>query len=170
MVNPSITTPTIRLAALAGARTLWLRTQGGKYPEAVRLVKETQLRGDLGVRLRNGRTPACLVADLSSSQTEDLLDAVLESGVPAAVWWRGGTPAAEGTDLREELPRLLELNDEGRPTANVLTLPQRVHELRLDRAATDSGLALLWDDPDCVVETPSLRGSPAKDPVPAARS
>ncbi|MEU9601729.1 hypothetical protein AB0E06_33600 [Streptomyces sp. NPDC048109] len=148
----------------------WLRTQGGRYPEAVRLVKEAQLRGDLGVRLRSGKTPACLVADLPGPQTEDLLDAVLESGVPAAVWWRGGTLAADNPDLREELTRLLEPNEEGRPTANVLALPQRVHELRLERVTADSGLTLLWDDPDCMVETQSLRGSPAKEPARAAHS
>ncbi|MFF9867695.1 hypothetical protein ACF1G0_20095 [Streptomyces sp. NPDC013953] len=145
----------------------WLRTQGGRHREAVRLVRDTELTGTLGLTLGNGTAPACVVADTSGPRTAEVLDATLEGGVPVAVWWRGDGPAGRSTD-DAELAALLEPDGDGTPTANVLALPRKVHELRLSRAASrgtaeDSTgrLALLWDDPDGTVHTQSLHGSPA---------
>ncbi len=148
----------------------WLRTQGGKHPRAVQLVQNADVKPSLGVDLGIGRTPACVVADTTDPRTTDALDATLDGGVPVTVWWRDGTQAA-GAD-GDELTALLEPNEDGTPTTNVLTLPGKVHALRRARAAAseaagrvDSRLALLWDDPDCAMDTPSLHGSPATDPT-----
>lgn len=151
----------------------WLRTQGGRHPKAVRVLKDADLKSAALVpRLRNREAAACLVADLPGSRTTDLLDAALDGGVPAAVWWRGGIPAAEDAAERQELTRLIEPDADDRPTMNVLTLPKRIHDLRLDRADTigttggdHSGPVLLWDDPERTVETRSLHGSPATNPA-----
>ena len=119
------------------------------------MITDSHIKRTLGLRLRSRKTPSCVLADISGMHTQSMIDAVLEGGIPAAVWWRGGAPHPEDPDARAELTRLLALDDNGQPTTNVLTLPQQVHELRLD-GATGSRITLLWDDPDCTVETRSL--------------
>ncbi|MEU0331783.1 hypothetical protein [Streptomyces sp. NPDC006193] len=145
----------------------WLRTHGGEHRRAVQIVRDAQVTSTLGVALGMDGPPACVVADTSDARTDEALDAALEGGVPAAVWWRGGGPSAVGAG-DGELAALLRPDADGVPTANVLTLPRRVHELRLAHAGSAGNgaagrLALLWDDPECTVDVRSLRGAPAAD-------
>ncbi|MDN0197341.1 caspase family protein [Streptomyces sp. S.PNR 29] len=145
----------------------WAHAQGGAYPDAVRVVTDHQVTGGLGVELGIGPAPACVVA--SGSRTQDVLDAALEGGVPATVWWRDGGPSAGGAE-EAELAALLAPADDGTPTTNVLTLPRDLHTLRRNRASapaaggTGSRMALLWDDPDHTMDVRSLHGPAAADP------
>ncbi|MFF3330880.1 hypothetical protein ACFYWX_15155 [Streptomyces sp. NPDC002888] len=145
----------------------WLQAQGGRFPDAVSVVTDHQMTDALGVDLGVGQAPACVVA--SGNRTLDVLDAVLEGGVPVTVWWRDGGPSAGGAEAAE-LAELLAADEDGIPTTNVLTLPSQVQDLRRGRVAdpaaggTDSRLALLWDDPDHTMDVRSLRGPAAADP------
>ncbi|MFE5406985.1 hypothetical protein ACFQ9Z_38045 [Streptomyces sp. NPDC056580] len=151
--------------ALWERKWAWLKAQGGSHPEAVTVVRDPQVTEALGISLGLDVAPACVVADTSRARTDDLLDAVLEAGVPATVWWRDGRPPTEGTAL-SELTALLRPDDDGTPTTDVLALPRQVHRLRIAHAArthAEGRLVLLWDDPDCTVGTQFLRGSPAAE-------
>ncbi|MEV0174723.1 caspase family protein [Streptomyces sp. NPDC050803] len=137
----------------------WVHARGGRHREAVRPVTDTEVTHTLGIELRTGDAPACVVS--SGVRTQDVLDASLEGGVPVTLWWRGAGPSAG------DLECVLAPNAEGTPTTNVLTLPDRVHGLRIARAREygESRIALLWDDPDCTVATQSLRSAPTTKEV-----
>ncbi|MFE2239937.1 hypothetical protein ACFXCU_10640 [Streptomyces virginiae] len=149
----------------------WLCTRGGRHPEAVRVVEEAEVTDALGMELAERPAPACVLAHTTSAPHAGLLEAVLEGGVPVAVWRRGGgTPAPPLLDL------LAPAGPDGRPdpgALDVLTLPARVREVRraaagaaagAARAATGDGqrptgedqLVLLWDDPDDIPGSRSL--------------
>lgn len=160
-----------------GRKWLWLQSQGGRHPKAVRVVLDAQVNDTLGISLGQSLEPGCVVAGTSSQRTSDALDAVLEGGVPVAVWWRSSDSCMGGPE--GELNSLLAPDEHGTPTTNVMLLPRRVHDLRLARAETAAGasnepdeetggarsrLALLWDDPDHTMEVQSLRASPTTDP------
>ncbi|WP_406864191.1 hypothetical protein ABZO31_28630 [Streptomyces sp. HUAS MG47] len=134
----------------------WLRTQGGRHERAVRVVEDEQVTDVLGVDLGADAAPACVVADTSPDRTSDVLDAVLEGGVPVAVWRRPGAPEAD-------IPALLPPEGVGLDGLDVLALPRRILELRRAGASGigrqgcgDGRLALLWDDPEYPMETRSL--------------
>ncbi|WP_329377799.1 caspase family protein [Streptomyces sp. NBC_01351] len=148
----------------------WLCTRGGRHPEAVRVVGDAEAATDtLGLELAGGPAPACVLAHTTTAPHEGLLEAVLEGGVPVAVWRRGGgAPAPALLDL------LAPAGPDGRPDPgelDVLDLPARVREVRRAAAGVGGGaaggivrpgqlpsgedrLVLLWDDPD---DVPGLR-------------
>ncbi|OLZ64775.1 hypothetical protein AVW11_18115 [Streptomyces amritsarensis] len=137
----------------------WLCTRGGRHPEAVRVVQEAEVTDALGMELAERPAPACVLAHTTAAPHAGLLEAVLEGGVPVAVWRRGGgAPAAPLLDL------LAPAGPDGRPdpgALDVLALPARVREVRRAAAGAAAGaaravqqpsgedqLVLLWDDPD----------------------
>uniref|UniRef100_A0AAU2JW04 Caspase family protein n=1 Tax=Streptomyces sp. NBC_00049 TaxID=2903617 RepID=A0AAU2JW04_9ACTN len=143
----------------------WLCTRGGRHPDAVRVVEDAEVTDALGMDLAARPAPACVLAHTTAAPHAGLLEAVLEGGVPVAVWRRGGgTPAPALLDL------LAPAGPDGRPdpgALDVLGLPARVREVRRAAAGAAGGalrahqqpagedqLVLLWDDPD---DVPGLR-------------
>ncbi|MGW7452113.1 VMAP-C domain-containing protein [Streptomyces sp. NPDC054787] len=143
----------------------WLCARGGRHPDAVRVVRDAEVTDALGMELAAGPAPACVLADTTAAPDAGLLEAVLEAGVPVAVWRRGGgVPAPALLDL------LAPAGADGRPdpgALDVLALPARVREVRRAAAGAGAGpvrahqppagadrLVLLWDDPD---DVPGLR-------------
>ncbi|MGE7390928.1 hypothetical protein ACQKM2_36200 [Streptomyces sp. NPDC004126] len=133
----------------------WLHVHDGRHPDAVRLVEDTDVTDALGLRLGAAPAPACVLGHVSGPRTAALLDALLEGGVPVALWRRGGGTPAGG------LPALL-APDAGPGAPSVFALPARVREVRRAAAAAGQGpegadrLVLLWDDPDDTVHLRSL--------------
>ncbi|MFD6970520.1 hypothetical protein [Streptomyces sp. NPDC059949] len=68
----------------------WLCAQGGRHPDAVRVVEDAEVTDALGMELAGGPAPACVLAQTTAAPHAGLLEAVLEGGVPVAVWRRGG--------------------------------------------------------------------------------
>lgn len=149
----------------------WLCTRGGRHQEAVRVVEEAEVTDALGIELAERPAPACVLAATVSAPHAGLLEAVLEGGVPVAVWRRGGgAPAPPLLDL------LAPAGPDGRPdpgALDVLALPARVREVRRAAAGAAAGaaravaggnqlpsredqLVLLWDDPDDIPGSRSL--------------
>ncbi|MEU6315572.1 hypothetical protein [Streptomyces sp. NPDC047014] len=137
----------------------WLHGRGGRHPEAVRVVEEHEVHDGLGMELAEGPAPACVLAHTTAAPHAGLLEAVIEGGIPVAVWRRGGgTPAPALLDL------LAPAGPDGRPdpgALDVLALPARVREMRraaagaaaaavraCQRPPEEDQLVLLWDDPD----------------------
>ncbi|APU42839.1 MULTISPECIES: VMAP-C domain-containing protein [unclassified Streptomyces] len=149
----------------------WLCGRGGRHAEAVRVIEDAEVTDMLGMELAERPAPACVLAHTESAPHAGLLEAVLEGGVPVAVWRRGGTATA---------PPLLDLlapaGPDGRPdpgALDVLALPARVREVRRAAAGAAAGaaraapgggrlpagedqLVLLWDDPDDIPDSRSL--------------
>ncbi|MEU3404900.1 hypothetical protein ABZ766_13260 [Streptomyces sp. NPDC006670] len=135
------------------AKWRWMHAQGGRHPDTVRVVEDPEVTDALGVQLGARTAPACVLGHASAARNEALLEALLEGGVPAAVWQRGGGAPAGGLPAR--------LSPEALPGAPaVLGLPARVREVR--RAAAGGAaegadrLVLLWDDPDDTIDLRSL--------------
>ncbi|MFI1445499.1 hypothetical protein [Streptomyces virginiae] len=150
----------------------WLHAQGGRHPDAVRIVTDDEVTDALGMELAAQPPPACVLAHTTAAPHAGLLEAVLEGGLPVAVWRRGGgLPAPALLDL------LAPAGPDGRPdpgALDVLALPARVREVRRAAAVGAAGaaraaagaahahqpltggdqLVLLWDDPD---DMPGLR-------------
>lgn len=150
----------------------WLHAQGGRHPDAVRVVTDDEVTDALGMELAAQPPPACVLAHTTAAPHAGLLEAVLEGGLPVAVWRRGGgLPAPALLDL------LAPAGPDGRPdpgALDVLALPARVREVRRAAAGGAAGaaraaagaahahqppaggdqLVLLWDDPD---DMPGLR-------------
>ncbi|MBV9880365.1 MAG: SIR2 family protein [Gemmatirosa sp.] len=121
--------PLVDLAALATTPGAWAVRLDPADARDDRLV-ETLRKSGVGCVVLAAPPPACRGA------AEDLLDAVLQAGVPVVVWMRGPAPA----DLRAEVERLVS-------QASVVRLPYRIldHRKGTDRGA---GLTLLFDAAD----------------------
>jgi hypothetical protein len=135
----------------------WLLTHGGRHPSAVRVVDDTEVNDDLAVELGVRADPACVVAHTTGTGTQDVVDALLEGGVPVAVWRRDG-PAR---DSAQEVAALLSPDRALPADLDVLALPGTIRDLRRGAAAGRSAdgadqLVLLWDDPDCTMDHRSL--------------
>lgn len=135
------------------AKWRWMHTQGGRHPDTVRVVEDPDVTDALGLQLGARTAPACVLGHASAARSDALLEALLEGGVPAAVWQRGGGAPPGGLPAR--------LSPEALPGAPaVLGLPARVTEVR--RAAAGGAaegadrLVLLWDDPDDTIDPRSL--------------
>ncbi|MET8755270.1 hypothetical protein ABZW32_34995 [Streptomyces sp. NPDC004667] len=151
----------------------WLCAQDGRHPDTVRVVEDAEVTDALGLRLGAHPAPACVLGHTSAGRTPALLEALLEGGVPVAVWRRGGgapaapspappgpptvppSPAPSGPPTVPGLPALL-APEAGPGAPAVFALPARVREAR--RAATGQQaegadrLVLLWDDPEDVID------------------
>ncbi|MEU9039512.1 hypothetical protein AB0D45_32045 [Streptomyces sp. NPDC048352] len=135
------------------AKWRWLHVQDGRHPDAVRLLEDPDVTDALGMALGARPAPACVLGHVSGSRTPALLEALLEGGVPVAVWRRGGGAPPGG------LPALL-APEAGPGAPAVFGLPARVRDVRRAAAGQDPGgedrLVLLWDDPDDTVDLRSL--------------
>ncbi|MFE2285332.1 hypothetical protein ACFXDJ_14295 [Streptomyces sp. NPDC059443] len=153
----------------------WLWVQGGRHADAVRVVGDADVDDGLGMELGSGPAPACVLAHTQGkARTGAVVEAVLEGGLPVAVWRRA---RGSGPSVPPVPPDLLALlaptGADGRPdpgALDVLGLPARVREVR--RAAAGAGvgapdgsrqravggdqLVLLWDDPDDTLTLRSL--------------
>lgn len=155
----------------------WLWAQGGRHAEAVRVVADADVADGLGMELGAGHAPACVLAHTpGGARTGAVVEAVLEGGVPVAVWRRAGgrrEGAAASAAQAELLTLLAPAGEDGRPdpgALDVLALPARVREVRRAAAVAASGapdgegqrapgedrLVLLWDDPDDTLTLRSL--------------
>ncbi|MEU3315618.1 hypothetical protein ABZ743_23455 [Streptomyces sp. NPDC006662] len=135
------------------AKWRWMHTHGGRHRDTVRVVEDADVSDALGVQLGARTAPACVLGHASAARTGALLEALLEGGVPVAVWLRGGGAPAGGLSVL--------LSPDALPGAPaVLGLPARVAEAR--RAAAGGAaegadrLVLLWDDPDDTIDLRSL--------------
>ncbi|MGW6704838.1 VMAP-C domain-containing protein [Streptomyces sp. NPDC054956] len=156
----------------------WLWAQGGKHADAVRVVADAEADDGLGMELGAGPAPACVLAHTRGRiRTEAVVEAVLEGGVPVAVWRRPGAASSTGVPVPPGAPDLLALlapaGADGCPdpgALDVLALPARVREVRRAAFAGAAGapgtsrqqavgadrLVLLWDDPDDTITLRSL--------------
>ncbi|WFB10682.1 hypothetical protein LRS74_29340 [Streptomyces sp. LX-29] len=136
----------------------WYQAQSSRHPRAVHVLPDHEVSHVLGDRLQADQPPVCVLAEVSATRLQDALNAVLDAGVPIAVWRRGGPPRAarpgEGLSAALTTPGPDATGDES--GIDVRRLPKLLRELRLehaDGAEDDQGwhhpLALLWDDPDC---------------------
>lgn len=124
----------------------WLEAQGGKHPEAVRDVRDSDVSGNLGASLQATEPPVVVLAEVAESVVMDALDAVLDGGVPIAIWRR---PAGVQDGTAEPIRTALAVE----PAAfDVQTLPSRLREARIARCP----LALMWDDPGRIPERQTL--------------
>lgn len=149
----------------------WLWAQGGRHPEAVRVVADEDADDGLGLELGAGPAPACVLAHTrTGARTSAVVEAVLEGGVPVALWHRPAPGGAAGSLLDLLAPP----GEDGRPpdpgALDVLALPARVRAVRREAAVAGAGapgaerrqplggdrLVLLWDDPDDTLTLRSL--------------
>ncbi|MFJ7268746.1 hypothetical protein ACIQV3_19240 [Streptomyces sp. NPDC099050] len=73
----------------------WLWSQGGRHPDAVRVVADADAGDGLGMELGAGPAPACVLAHTrAGARTSAVVEAVLEGGVPVALWHRGPASAS----------------------------------------------------------------------------
>jgi hypothetical protein len=145
---------------LAGALWLrkwqWLKAHGGTDPQAVRELRDEGVSVELGTILQAAESPVCVLADVSGPRLTETIEAVLDAGVPIAVWHRdGGEPGRIAAILAEQWdPEEL----------NVRRLPFLVWQSRIPNAASTARtgrtsaarLALMWDDPERVPERRAL--------------
>ncbi|MGW7299508.1 VMAP-C domain-containing protein [Streptomyces sp. NPDC054829] len=110
----------------------WYETHGGRHPEAVHEVCDTDVTDGLADVLQLNEPPVCVLADVTEPLVPNALDAVIDSGIPIAVWRR---PSATE---KEPLRTALEMD-----SLDVAQLPTKLKHLRVRRQP----LALLWDDP-----------------------
>ncbi|MFD7679192.1 hypothetical protein [Streptomyces sp. NPDC060187] len=125
----------------------WLKAQGGQHPQAMREVCDGDVSDQLGSLLQESDPPVVVLAEVGDSMIMDTLDAVLDGGVPIAVWRR---PA----DLQEEAAETIRTAlavDAG--AFEVRTLPGRLRSAQIKRRS----LALMWDDPWRLPERQTLR-------------
>lgn len=153
----------LRAAAAWASKWRWLRTQGGRHPKAVRAVAEAEVTDALGPELGSDVAPACVLVAASGARTTDVFDALLEGGVPAAVWRSNGGPVEPAGDPSRELAALLAPDGGGIEAIDVLALPATVRQLRVRQARNTGGpgdgedrVAVLWDDPDCTMDHQNL--------------
>ncbi|MET7698551.1 hypothetical protein [Streptomyces sp. NPDC005485] len=128
----------------------WFKAHGGHDPEAVVELADEAVSETLGTVLQATEPPVCVLADVSRQRLLDALDAVLDAGVPIAVWRRRGPGRGGlGAELADEKKGL-----------DVRQLPALLRKSRIPRpGASAEGacpspypLALMWDDPERVPE------------------
>ncbi|MGW7436386.1 VMAP-C domain-containing protein [Streptomyces sp. NPDC054849] len=168
----------------------WLCAQGGWHPDAVRVVEDAEVTDALGMELAAGPAPACVLAQTTAARHAGLLEAVLEGGVPVAVWRRGGgapapalldllAPAgtvrpdgrAGSAGLQTAAGRDAAAGPDGRPdpgALDVLTLPARMREVRRAAAGAAAGAARAHQPPSGGDQLVLLWDDP--DDVPGLRS
>jgi vWA-MoxR associated protein C-terminal domain len=138
------------------ARDHWLRkwkwfiTHGGKHPDGVRLLCDEDAGRGRSKELHTDDPPVCVLAQVGTHHLTDVLSDMLDSGIPIAMWHRGGcsevAPGKAGDLAAVVFPNPAD------HTAHVdlRELPAALHRLRTRNASAGQGspLALLWDDPE----------------------
>lgn len=142
----------------------WLWAQGGRHADAVRVVTDADADEGLGMELGARPAPACVLAHTrAGARTSLVVEAVLEGGVPVAVWRRPGPAgteragdpgAARGAVVHPGADRagpggatgllglLAPAGEDGRPepgALDVFALPARVRAVRRAAAAASAG-------------------------------
>lgn len=102
--------------------------------ELNRLVKQGLMRPDV-IGIRRSQPP-------ETTGKGGFLGAILQAGLPVAVWVRQDVPGLDCAACTAELDRLL--------TCEIATLPNRIHEARWSEIPIAQHLSLLWDDPERV--------------------
>ncbi|MFJ5774495.1 hypothetical protein [Streptomyces sp. NPDC093094] len=115
----------------------WFKTQGSRHPQAVRDVCDSDVSAGLGASLQQAEPPVCVFAEVTDALLMDTLDAVLDGGVPIAIWRR---PGARPEETAEPIRTALAVDP---AVLDVLSLPARLRQARIARRP----LALMWDDP-----------------------
>lgn len=124
----------------------WLEAQGGQHPQAVRDVRDSDVSTHLGASLQETDPPVVVLAEVTEPMIMDTLDAVLDGGVPIAIWRR---PAAFREGTAEPIRTALAVE----PAAlDVQTLLARLRKARIAQCP----LALIWDDPGRIPERQTL--------------
>ncbi|WP_328829046.1 caspase family protein [Streptomyces sp. NBC_00252] len=117
------------------AKWQWYETHGGLHPDAVRDVTDCDVSGNLADKLQLDASPVCVLAEVTEELVMDVLEALVDGGIPIAVW-RRPSPAL-GTAIRTAL-------DADPPHAlDVASLPDGLRRARVDQHP----LALLYDNP-----------------------
>ncbi|MGX9890588.1 VMAP-C domain-containing protein [Streptomyces sp. NPDC002276] len=132
-----------------------LFTPGTGLPsQPIWLLGRPSVSARLGLELQADRhVPVCVLAGVSAEELPDALDAVLEAGVPIAVWRRDGPP--NGGAFATDAPGLDRALAPAGTHVNLRELPQKLRRLRIEGMGVqpqdqtwEHGLALLWDDPE----------------------
>jgi hypothetical protein len=124
----------------------WLKAHGGRHPEAVRAVCDSDVSEELGSLLQETEPPVVVLAEVTEPMIMDTLNAVLDGGVPIAVWRRQAAVQEETAE-----PILTVLTEDAGPF-EVQALPARLKKARIRRRS----LALMWDDPERIPERQTL--------------
>ncbi|MCX5336789.1 caspase family protein [Streptomyces sp. NBC_00140] len=124
----------------------WLKAQGGRHPLAVRDVHDGDVSALLGASLQETEPPVVVLAEVTEPMIWDTLDAVLDGGVPIAIWWRTAA-VREGT--AEPIRTALAVDA---APFDVQTLPALLRRARINKQP----LALMWDDPGRIPERQTL--------------
>jgi len=130
----------------------WFKAHGGDHPEAVHELGDSDVSEALGVFLQATEPPVCVLAGVSAQHLMDTLDAVLDAGIPIAVWPRRG----RAIQYRGELAAALA----GVNRVDVGRLPSLLKAFRIPLLGAPADgiskapypLALMWDDPERVPE------------------
>nr|WP_260859881.1 caspase family protein [Streptomyces cupreus] len=122
----------------------WYETHGGRHPDAVHDVRDDDVSDGLADELQLDESPVCVLAEVTGPLVMDALGAVLDGGIPIAVWRRPSPGPDESirTALGATPPALLDVE----------SLPAALRRARVRRRP----LALLWDDPGRIPERRSL--------------
>ncbi|MEU9733020.1 hypothetical protein [Streptomyces sp. NPDC048002] len=122
----------------------WYEANGGLHPDAVHEVADTDVSDSLADELQLEEPPVCVLAEVTGERLMETLGAVLDGGIPIAVWRRPST--TPGTPIRTALDA-----DPPHPL-DVESLPSRLRRAQVRRHP----LALLWDNPGRVPVRRSL--------------
>ncbi|MER6349571.1 VMAP-C domain-containing protein [Streptomyces sp. NPDC001595] len=124
----------------------WFETHGGLHPQAVHDVRDDDVSAELAHTLRLDEPPVCVLAEVAQPLLGDALDAVLDGGIPIAVWRRPAPHDPAPPSIRAAL--------KAQPPAglDVTTLPAALRRARVERHP----LALLWDHPGRIPERQTL--------------
>lgn len=124
----------------------WLKTHGGQHPKAMREVCDSDVSEQLGSSLQETDPPVVVLAEVTESMIMDTLEAVLDGGVPIAVWRRR-------TDFPEETAEPIRtMLSAGTSEFEVNKLPARLRRAQIERRS----FALMWDDPSRLPERQTL--------------
>ncbi|MEU9075438.1 hypothetical protein [Kitasatospora sp. NPDC048538] len=137
----------------------WFKVHGGEQSAAVHRVRDQDVCEELGLLLQKESSPVAVLAEVSEPYVDGTLEAVLDAGVPIAVWPRpAARPATTGPATDTTGPATTGAatgsgaTDTGTSLAcrDVRELPLTVRRRR--RWPDGRPLALLWDDPDRIPE------------------
>ncbi|MGW7386612.1 VMAP-C domain-containing protein [Streptomyces sp. NPDC054794] len=139
----------------------WFKAHGGNDPKAVHELGDGDVCDDLGVYLQASEPPVCVLAEVSEGRVAETIDAVLDAGIPIAVWPRRGFKAPASGALTAALAGEDPAQDALLPVSpDVGRFPALLRTLRIASPQGPANgerrsllpLALMWDDPERVPE------------------